>query len=103
MDLQAHGHVEDTPIEFSHLILKGTWPRPWIGTAVSYCLVLVVEDDLVARKYIRATLQQAGFQVMEASSGEEALELFELHPPRVVLLDLGLPGINGFDVCQKMR
>lgn len=67
------------------------------------CSVLVVEDDDFARKYIRITLQKAGFEVLEAASGEEALELFDKQPPKVVLLDLGLPGIDGFEVCQMMR
>lgn len=75
----------------------------WIGTAEPDCSTLVVEDDPGARKYIRITLQKAGFKVMEASSGEEALELFDRRPPRVALLDIGLPGMDGFEVCQKMR
>ena len=67
------------------------------------CAVLVVEDDPGARKYICLTLQKAGFNVLEAGSGEEALDLFEQRPPQVALLDIGLPGIDGFEVCQRMR
>jgi DNA-binding response OmpR family regulator len=65
--------------------------------------VLVVEDEPGARKYLRITLQKAGFKVQEAGSGEEALDLFEQHPPQVALLDIGLPGMDGFEVCQWMR
>lgn len=67
------------------------------------CAVLVVEDDPGARKYICLTLHKAGFNVLEAGSGEEALDLFEQRPPQVALLDIGLPGIDGFEVCQRMR
>lgn len=75
----------------------------WVGTAEPTCTALVVEDDCMARKYIRITLQKAGFKVMEASNGEEALELFHQEQPRVALLDIGLPGMDGFEVCRRMR
>lgn len=65
--------------------------------------ILVVEDDQSARKFIRITLQKAGFKVLEAGDGEEALELFERRTPRVALLDIGLPGMDGFQLCQTMR
>lgn len=66
--------------------------------------VLVVEDEPLARVSIRATLQKAGFLVIEAESGEQALGLFDHGPaPDVVILDIGLPGLDGFEVCQAMR
>ena len=65
--------------------------------------VMVVEDDPGARKYIRIVLQKAGYPVMEAATGEEALDLMDERPPRIVLLDIGLPGIDGFEVCRRMR
>lgn len=74
-----------------------------IGEIPRRCTALIVEDDLVARKFIRTTLQKAGCQVLEADSGEEALALFELHAPQVALLDLGLPGMDGLEVCRKLR
>ena len=63
----------------------------------------MVEDDPQARKFIRITLQKAGFRVMEAGSGEEALELLDRLPPKVALLDLGLPGMDGFELCRRIR
>ncbi|NWJ42538.1 MAG: response regulator transcription factor [Geothrix sp.] len=67
-------------------------------------LVLVVEDEPLARVSIRATLLKAGFLVVEAESGEQALGLFDQGPaPDVVILDIGLPGLDGFQVCQAMR
>ena len=74
-----------------------------IGRIARMCTVLVVEDDPCARKYIRTTLQKAGCDVLEAETGEEALELFDQFAPQVALLDVGLPGIDGFEVCQKLR
>lgn len=74
-----------------------------LGRISPSCTVLVVEDDPSARKYIRISLEKAGCQVIEAESGEEALELFERHFPEVALLDIGLPGMDGFEVCQTMR
>jgi DNA-binding response OmpR family regulator len=74
-----------------------------IGKISRLCTVLVVEDDPCALKYIRITLQKAGCQVLEAGSGEEALELFNQHAPQVALLDVGLPGMDGFEVCRILR
>ena len=65
--------------------------------------VLVVEDDPHARRFIKTTLRKAGFQVMEAESAEEALPLFDCQPARVALLDIGLPGMDGFELCRKIR
>lgn len=75
----------------------------WAGAIDSVCSVLVVEDDPAARKFICLTLQKSGFQVVEADSGEEALERFDHHLPRAALLDLGLPGMDGFAVCRELR
>ncbi len=74
-----------------------------IGAVTRPCTVLIVEDDLIARKFIRTSLQKAGCRVLEAGSGEEALELFDRHAPQVALLDLGLPGMDGLEVCRNLR
>ena len=66
--------------------------------------VLVVEDEPLARRSIRAALMKDGFKVIEAESGEEALGLFDQLPsPNVVILDIGLPGLDGFEVCRQIR
>ncbi|WLT30185.1 response regulator transcription factor [Geothrix sp. PMB-07] len=70
--------------------------------ATEWC-ALVVEDEPLTRTTIRATLLKEGFKVLEAESGEEALGLFDSATPHVVILDIGLPGLNGFEVCQKIR
>lgn len=65
--------------------------------------VLIVEDEEPIRKFINLNLQAAGFEVCEASSGEMALSLVEDFKPQVIVLDLMLPGIDGFQVCGRVR
>ncbi|KLU61307.1 alkaline phosphatase synthesis transcriptional regulatory protein SphR [Peptococcaceae bacterium CEB3] len=65
--------------------------------------VLVVEDEEPIRRFITLNLNAAGFTVSEAASGEEALCLVDSFQPKVVVLDLMLPGIGGLEVCQKIR
>ncbi|MFZ1375474.1 MAG: response regulator transcription factor [Geothrix sp.] len=76
---------------------------PWTSAANSLGTALVVEDDPGARNYIRSILRKAGFKVLVAGCGEEALDLFTSQSPRLVLLDIGLPGMDGFEVCRMMR
>lgn len=65
--------------------------------------VLVVEDESPIRKFLSINLNREGFEVLEAASGEEALEIIRRVQPRVVVLDIMLPGIDGFEVCQSIR
>jgi len=65
--------------------------------------VLVVDDDLPLRGMLSAALRQSGFQVLLAGDGGEAERAVTLHNPHIVLLDLMMPGINGWDFLQKMR
>ena len=61
-------------------------------------------DDYAPGRYARTrVLQQAGFVVHEAATGREALEQAAVHSPSLVLLDVNLPDINGFEVCRLMR
>ena len=62
--------------------------------------VLVVEDDPASRGQLVQMLQQDGFRVWEAPTGEEALELTATIQPDVILLDLGLPTLSGLDVLR---
>ncbi len=65
--------------------------------------ILVVEDEASIRKFITINLERSGFTVFSAESGEKALELVERHKPAAMVLDLMLPGIDGFEVCRRVR
>ena len=65
--------------------------------------ILVVEDETSIRRFITLNLEMAGYEVGEAASGEEALALLMSFLPDLVVLDLMLPGINGLEVCRRIR
>ena len=65
--------------------------------------VLIVEDEISIRGFIKINLERNNFSVVEASSGEEALEKIPVENPQIVILDVMLPGIDGFQVCEKLR
>jgi DNA-binding response OmpR family regulator len=65
--------------------------------------VLVVEDDARIRSVVRMALDGEGYEVVDAASGEDALHRFATTAVDLVLLDLMLPDINGFDVCRALR
>ena len=66
-------------------------------------LVMVVDDDQAVRLLARETLENSGFAVREVENGEQALEEFDAHAPDIVLLDVMMPGIDGFSVCSAIR
>lgn len=66
-------------------------------------LVLIVDDDSTMRLLTRATLEQAGFEVAEADDGGPALEVFKSQRPDLVLLDVLMPGMDGFTTCSELR
>jgi DNA-binding response OmpR family regulator len=65
--------------------------------------VLVIDDDLPLRGMLAAALRQHGFQVLLAGDGGEGQRALTLHRPNVVLLDLAMPGVNGWDFLQRLR
>ena len=65
--------------------------------------VMVVEDEESIRRFITVNLIRSDFEVYEASSGEEAIEKLMETKPEVVILDIMLPEMDGFEVCQKIR
>ena len=65
--------------------------------------ILVVDDDRLNRRILAGVLRPEGFDVVEAESGEQALELYASTHPDLVLLDVELPGINGFEACRQLR
>ena len=65
--------------------------------------ILLVEDEPSVGELVRAYLQRDGYRVIWVRSGEDALVELDRHPVRLVVLDIGLPGMDGFDVCRAMR
>lgn len=65
--------------------------------------VLVVDDDDATREESRLLLEAHGAEVATAVNGEAALEALETQPPDVVLMDLGMPGMDGFSVVEELR
>ena len=65
--------------------------------------VLIVDDSAFARSNLRRALLGAGFEVVEANSGQEAIEQVKLEDPDVVTLDLLMPGLSGLETLKKMR
>jgi two-component system KDP operon response regulator KdpE len=66
-------------------------------------LVLVIEDETPIRRFLRASLTEEGYRVEEATSGEEGIRKAAAQPPDFVILDLGLPGLDGQDVLRRLR
>ncbi len=65
--------------------------------------ILVVEDELSIRTFVSLNLRKKNYQIFEADTGEGALEIFKNNKIDIVLLDLMLPGMDGFQVCQELR
>lgn len=65
--------------------------------------VLVVDDEPKVLKFIEINLKLHGFEVMTSTSGQEALDLVKLAKPDIVILDVVMPGIDGFQVLKELR
>ncbi len=65
--------------------------------------ILVVEDEVPMRRFLNALVEGHGLRVIEASSGREGIQLAASHNPDVVLLDLGLPDLDGLQVTSRLR
>jgi DNA-binding response OmpR family regulator len=65
--------------------------------------VLVVDDEPMARTLLRLMLVRAGFEVLEAEDGFDALEKVNQSPPDLIILDVMMPGMDGFAVCESVR
>jgi DNA-binding response OmpR family regulator len=75
------------------MVRKATMPKT----------VLIVDDEPNIVVPIEFLMEQNGYSVLVAGSGEEALEIIAKHNPDLVLLDIMLPGIDGYEVCEIMR
>lgn len=65
--------------------------------------ILVVDDETSIRRYLRTALSAQGFTVYEASDGNEAIQAVLSHRPDMIILDLGLPDIDGIEVTRRLR
>jgi DNA-binding NarL/FixJ family response regulator len=65
--------------------------------------ILVVDDDDGFRALVTAVLEHCGYELVEAATGEEALEAVRAAPPALVVLDVRLPGLSGYEVCRALR
>lgn len=66
-------------------------------------LIMVVDDDWMTREILEAYLSDAGYQVVLAHSGQQALELAQQRPPDLVLLDINMPGMRGDAICARLK
>ncbi len=76
------------------------------ANSVEVCLratVLLVEDDVDSRAIYGAVLRHSGFLVVEADDGEAAVKLVRLHRPDLVVMDAGLPGMDGWDATAALK
>ena len=65
--------------------------------------ILIIEDEDSIRGFLKINLIRNGFEVLETDNGEEGLNILELQNPVLVILDVMLPGIDGFEVCKILR
>ena len=65
--------------------------------------ILVVDDDAFVRKPLESILEQGGFEAMTATNGAECLERLEHDRPDLILLDVVMPGADGFEVCRAIK
>lgn len=78
---------------------------PWKGARIidNKALVLIVEDDETICSFISAILTSSGYNIIKVAKGEEAVSLAASHCPDLILLDLGLPDIDGVEVLKTIR
>lgn len=65
--------------------------------------ILIVEDEDSIRGFLKINLKRNGFEVLEADNGEDGLKILDLENPVLIILDVMLPGIDGFEVCKRAR
>lgn len=65
--------------------------------------ILVAEDEKDIRRLVVFTLERAGYEILEAGDGREALRLATENLPNLILLDIMMPFMNGYEVCRKLR
>lgn len=77
--------------------------QPATGAAPAAPVVLLVEDNADAREALRALLELDGYGVEAAADGARALEIVQARPPDIAVIDIGLPGVDGYEVARRIR
>jgi diguanylate cyclase (GGDEF)-like protein len=79
-------------------------PLQSVAQSAAYSpLVLLIDDDAVSRMHLRICLEKDGYRIAEARTGAEGLQLYSYLHPDIVLLDVLMPGIDGFECCAQLR
>jgi two-component system KDP operon response regulator KdpE len=65
--------------------------------------VLIIEDEPAIRRFLRVSLAESGYRVIEAGSGQQAMRRLRLDRPDIIILDLGLPDVDGLDIIREVR
>ncbi|MEN9869173.1 MAG: hypothetical protein RLZZ171_156, partial [Cyanobacteriota bacterium] len=65
--------------------------------------ILIVDDDLTLRKILHNSLEQRGYQVVSVGSGKDALALFSQDVPDIIVSDVSMPEMDGFEFCRQLR
>jgi two-component system KDP operon response regulator KdpE len=89
--------------ECRYLMTTNSMPRPDLIGFATRPTVLVADDDDNTVSLLKLSLERAGARVLPANSGAQALRQTFEHRPDVALLDIGMPGMDGFAVCQRLR
>src|SRR5690554_1216603 len=74
-----------------------------IGVSRMKRKVLIIDDESPIRSFIRIGFERSNFEIIEAESGETGIELAKKYVPDIVVLDIMLPGMDGFEVCIALR
>lgn len=83
--------------------MKVVWQSFYNHTMNTKKRVLVVDDEAGILNFVRINLKIAGYEVITTASGEEALELVKSHNPDIMLLDILMQPLTGFDVLERLR
>ena len=100
---EGRGHGAQFTVRLPVEVATAPSPAPPVASPNRSRSVLIIEDNADARESLRMLLESLGHRVLEAGDGSTGLALARDHQPEVVLIDLGLPGLDGYAVAQALR